>query len=130
MTEILGPPGELTTEVRKILLIADVKEEHAAETLQECRGDGPKAAPPGAWMAGRDLRSVPLPTIDPEDARDHDDAIWVERSKGGYLVHVAIADVSEYVRAGSPLDDEAHERGCTHLSARPGHPDAAARARR
>ncbi len=46
-----------------------------------------------------DLRKVPLPTIDPEDARDHDDAVWVARTeRGGYLVHVAIADVSSYVR--------------------------------
>jgi ribonuclease R len=110
--EVLGPPGELATEVRKILLIADVREEHAAETLRNAEAMAQKLRQ--VSLSGRrDLRSVPLPTIDPEDARDHDDAIWVERSKGGYRVYVAIADVSEYVRAGSPLDDEAHERGCT-----------------
>lgn len=112
VTEILGPPGELATEVRKILLIADVLEEHAAETLQNAEAMAHKLR--RVSLTGRrDLRDVPLPTIDPEDARDHDDAIWVERSKTGYRVHVAIADVSEYVRAGSPLDEEAHERGCT-----------------
>jgi len=56
---------------------------------------------------------VPLPTIDPEDARDHDDAVWVERLGKGYKVYVAIADVSEYVRPESPLDEEARARGCT-----------------
>jgi len=112
IAELLGPPGELGTEVRKILLMADVREEHAAETLQNAEAMAQKLRQ--VSLGGRrDLRQVPLPTIDPEDARDHDDAIWVERSKGGYRVHVAIADVSEYVRAGSPLDAEAHERGCT-----------------
>jgi len=61
----------------------------------------------------RDLRSVPLPTIDPEDARDHDDAIWVERRGHGYRAYIAIADVSEYVQPGSALDGEAKQRGCT-----------------
>jgi len=112
VSEILGPPGELTTEVRKILLIADVKEEHAAETLRNAEAMAQQLRRVSS-NGRRDLRSVPLPTIDPEDARDHDDAIWVERSRAGYRVHVAIADVSEYVRAGSPLDAEAHERGCT-----------------
>ena len=112
VTEVLGPPGELSTEVRKILLMANVLEGHAAETLQDAEAMAHKLR--RVSLSGRrDLRSVPLPTIDPEDARDHDDAIWVERSKGGYRIHVAIADVSEYVRAGSPLDEEAHERGCT-----------------
>jgi ribonuclease R len=112
VSEVLGPPGELATEVRKILLIADVKEEHAAETLRNAEAMAQQLR--RVSLSGRrDLRSVPLPTIDPEDARDHDDAIWVERSRAGYRVHVAIADVSEYVRAGSPLDAEAHERGCT-----------------
>src|SRR5262249_23941740 len=60
------------------------------------------------------LTHLPLPTIDPEDARDHDDAVWVERTKsGGYEVWVAIADVSSYVLAGMKLDDEARARGCS-----------------
>lgn len=59
-----------------------------------------------------DLRDLPLVTIDGEDARDFDDAVYAEkRSGGGYRVVVAIADVSHYVRLGKPLDDEAQERG-------------------
>ncbi|AXQ23555.1 ribonuclease R [Acinetobacter wuhouensis] len=63
--------------------------------------------------AGRiDLRDLPLVTIDGEDARDFDDAVYAEkRPGGGYRVVVAIADVSHYVRIGKPLDDEAQERG-------------------
>ncbi len=63
--------------------------------------------------AGRiDLRDLALVTIDGEDARDFDDAVYAEkRPGGGYRVVVAIADVSHYVRVGKPLDDEAQERG-------------------
>ena len=67
--------------------------------------------------AGReDLRSVPLITIDPPDARDHDDAVWAEpdsdpANPGGFKTIVAIADVAQYVRPGTTLDREARIRG-------------------
>ena len=68
-------------------------------------------------LAGRDdLRDVPLVTIDPSDARDHDDAVFAEADNdpanpGGHIVWVAIADVAHYVRPGSALDREARKRG-------------------
>ncbi|HWM30269.1 MAG TPA: ribonuclease R [Methyloceanibacter sp.] len=63
-----------------------------------------------------DLRQLPLVTIDPSDARDHDDAVWAEpdpdaQNKGGWVVIVAIADVASYVKPGSVLDKEARKRG-------------------
>ncbi|WP_323752936.1 ribonuclease R [Marinobacter sp.] len=59
-----------------------------------------------------DIRNMRLVTIDDESARDFDDAIYCEpRPRGGYRLVVAIADVSHYVRAESPLDEEAFERG-------------------
>jgi ribonuclease R len=63
-----------------------------------------------------DLRGLPLVTIDPEDARDHDDAVHAEpdpdpHNRGGFVVTVAIADVAHYVRPGSRLDREAQIRG-------------------
>jgi ribonuclease R len=58
-----------------------------------------------------DLRDLPLVTIDGEDARDFDDAVYCEKRRGGYRLIVAIADVSHYVRAGSALDTEAIKRG-------------------
>ncbi|WP_148861842.1 ribonuclease R [Marinobacter fonticola] len=59
-----------------------------------------------------DLRDLPLVTIDGEDARDFDDAVFCERRpRGGFRLVVAIADVSHYVRPGSPLDEHAQERG-------------------
>lgn len=110
--EILGPAGDPQTEIKKILIRESITEEHSAEALKNAEQ---MAARLGAIRLGKrvDLRHVPLPTIDPEDARDHDDAVWVERLGTGYKVYVAIADVSEYVRAESPLDEEARARGCT-----------------
>jgi ribonuclease R len=70
-----------------------------------------------ATLAGReDWRDVPLVTIDPPDAKDHDDAVHAEpdpdpNNKGGYIVSVAIADVAFYVRPGSALDRDALTRG-------------------
>ncbi|NJC33070.1 ribonuclease R [Sphingomonas jejuensis] len=63
-----------------------------------------------------DLRHLPLLAIDPEDARDHDDAVWAAPDEdpdnaGGFVAAVAIADVGFYVRPGSLLDREARRRG-------------------
>jgi ribonuclease R len=63
-----------------------------------------------------DLRKYPLLTIDPEDARDHDDAVWAApdddpKNPGGFVALVAIADVAYYVTSGSALDREAYKRG-------------------
>ncbi|QGL62981.1 ribonuclease R [Stenotrophomonas maltophilia] len=64
-----------------------------------------------AMIGGRvDLRSTPLVTIDGEDAKDFDDAVYCEPNADGFRLVVAIADVSNYVRPGTPLDDEAQKR--------------------
>ncbi|MCK9489591.1 MAG: ribonuclease R [Xanthomonadales bacterium] len=64
-----------------------------------------------AEIAGRvDLRDLPLVTIDGEDAKDFDDAVYCEAQGSGFRLIVAIADVSHYVRPGSALDDEAQHR--------------------
>ncbi len=106
--------GSLKTE-KAVSLIAI----HAHEIPQEFPADAiaeSEAAKP-ATLAGReDWRSVPLVTIDPPDAKDHDDAVHAEldddpNNKGGYIVSVAIADVAFYVRPNAPLDREALRRG-------------------
>ena len=84
--------------------------EFPAEVIQEAESF---KEPNAQDREGRiDLRDLALVTIDGEEARDFDDAVYAEkRAGGGYRVVVAIADVSHYVRMGKPLDDEAQERG-------------------
>ncbi|AXI56645.1 Ribonuclease R (plasmid) [Pseudoseohaeicola sp. NH-UV-7] len=74
------------------------------------------AAKPQGLNGRQDLRDLPLITIDPSDARDHDDACFAQadddpKNPGGYIVWVAIADVAAYVTSGSALDREARKRG-------------------
>jgi len=81
---------------------------------REAEAEAAAAEPP--TLAGRtDLRQLPLVTIDPPDARDHDDAVYAEpdedpRNAGGWIVWVAIADVAAYVRPGSALDTVARDK--------------------
>ena len=75
-----------------------------------------EAAEPATLKGREDWRDVPLVTIDPPDAKDHDDAVHAEpdsdpNNKGGFIVHVAIADVAFYVRPNSALDRDALIRG-------------------
>jgi ribonuclease R len=75
-----------------------------------------EAAQPATAKGREDWRKIPLITIDPADAKDHDDAVHAEvdadpKNPGGHVLHVAIADVAHYVRPGSALDREARLRG-------------------
>jgi len=74
------------------------------------------AATPAGLKGRKDLRDLPLITIDPFDARDRDDACYVQpdpdpKNEGGFIIWVAIADVAHYVTPGSELDIEARKRG-------------------
>ena len=109
---VLGRPGDANAEVAKILVREQIEEEHPPEALREAEAMAAKLAklPLGKR---KDLREVPFLTIDPVDARDHDDAVYAEKLADGFRVWIAIADVSEYVQAGTALDQEALSRGCT-----------------
>jgi ribonuclease R len=112
LVTVLGMPGEVRTEVQKILVREQIEEEHPPEAVAEAEARAARLGMP-IEAHRTDLRHVPLLTIDPEDARDHDDAVYAERTESGYHVVVAIADVAEYVTDGSALDAEARARGCT-----------------
>jgi len=89
----------------------DIPQGFSREALHEA-----EEARPAALKGRQDWRELPLVTIDPPDAKDHDDAVHAERdadpnNKGGFIVHVAIADVAFYVRPGSALDRDALLRG-------------------
>jgi ribonuclease R len=101
-------PSDLAA--RFAILRHDLPQEFPPEVLREAKAFAPEVLE--ADRAGReDLRALPLVTIDGEDARDFDDAVYAEALRGGgWRLIVAIADVSHYVRYGSALDQEARSR--------------------
>ncbi len=117
VTEVLGeiddPGMEIEIAVRKY----EVPHQFSAETLAQA-GALPDKVRPADKRNRIDLTDVPLVTIDGEDARDFDDAVYCEPLKKGrgktafegWRLVVAIADVSHYVKPGEPLDDDAYER--------------------
>lgn len=109
LLSVLGTPGEADVEVAKILARDNINEGRDAAVLAAAEARVAELSP--VSLEGRkDLRKYPLVTIDPVDARDHDDAIYIEKRASSYRAYVAIADVSEYVQAGSALDRDASER--------------------
>jgi ribonuclease R len=111
--KVLGDPDDPRTEVEKILACADVTEEFPADVTRAA-AHVPSEVRPNDRKDRVDLRHIPFTTIDPETARDFDDAVALEAlPDGGHRLWVAVADVSHYVREGSPLDREARQRGCS-----------------
>ena len=112
--KVLTVLGSLTSE-KAVSMIAihahEIPHIFPPEVLEQAQ-----AAQPAAMDAREDFRDLPLVTIDPADAKDHDDAVHAEpdtdeQNVGGHIVTVAIADVAAYVRPGSPLDRESLKRG-------------------
>jgi ribonuclease R len=101
-------PVELSTE--SAIARFELPHEFSAGALREAQAFGDKVDPTEA-DSRIDLRNLPLVTIDGEDARDFDDAVYAEPHEAGFRLIVAIADVSHYVRPGTALDAGAIERG-------------------
>jgi ribonuclease R len=111
LLKVLGDPDDPRTEIEKILACAVIPIEFPDEAAAQARGTPAELGP--ADLADRiDLRDRRFATIDPETARDFDDALCIEDGPhGGPRVWVAVADVSHYVRWGDALDREAAIRG-------------------
>ncbi|MGH1453960.1 MAG: ribonuclease R [Paracoccaceae bacterium] len=107
----LGDPGQ----PKAVSLIAIHQHGIPDDFPDDVIAQADKAKPAG--LKGReDMRDMPLVTIDPWDARDHDDACWAHsdddpKNDGGHIIWVAIADVAHYVTPGSALDREGRKRG-------------------
>jgi ribonuclease R len=121
LCEVTGRPPRVSARVDAVLgdpfaprsfsLIAIHKHGLRAEFAQEAIDEAHRVSTQPLGER-EDLTHLPIVAIDPEDARDHDDAIWAEADgEGGWNAIVAIADVSFYVRPGSELDREARARG-------------------
>ncbi|MGF1547968.1 MAG: ribonuclease R [Thiotrichales bacterium] len=109
VVEVLGEHMAPGMEIDIAIRSHELPHRWSEETLAESAGFGPEV--PEAAKEGRtDLRATPLVTIDGEDARDFDDAVFCERHANGWRLVVAIADVSAYVQVGTALDADARER--------------------
>ncbi len=108
--EILGSPGDLGVDTEIVIRKHHLPHEFSPEVLQEAEE---RAHPVNDEDRGgrEDFRSLPIVTIDGETARDFDDAVYVERRSGGWHLQVHIADVANYVRTQTALDNAARLRG-------------------
>ncbi len=107
---VLGDLEDPQVQFEWIVAEFRLPEEFPPAVNAEAAAYGEKVRP--SDLEGRtDLRKLPIVTIDGEDAKDFDDAVYVEKTPQGYRLIVSIADVSHYVRPGTALDAEAVERG-------------------
>jgi ribonuclease R len=113
---VIARPGRGRARVERVLGPAD-RIETVLEALLQQRGehgaDEPYDAPTPSLEGRTDLRELAAITIDPETAKDFDDAISIVRDGDGVRAYVHIADVSYFVPAGSPLDRGAADRSCS-----------------
>lgn len=110
ITEILGDSMAKGMEVEIALRNHDIPHQFPS-AVEKYVKKFTEEVPEDAKKGRVDLRDLPLVTIDGEDARDFDDAVYCEKQSKGWKLWVAIADVSYYVRLHSALDNEAHNRG-------------------
>ena len=108
--EVLGEHLSPGMEIDIAIRARDIPDNWPDEVVSESGAFG-AVINPSAVKDRRDIRSMPLVTIDGEDARDFDDAVYAEEKDNGFRLVVAIADVSHYVTVGSALDREAYNRG-------------------
>lgn len=110
VTAVIGNALDPLTDIKRVILSSNIPEAFSKETLEEATHY--KEIPEERDFKGRkDLRDLDLITIDGATAKDFDDAVYVEINNEGFLLYVAIADVSHYVQNGSAIDRDAYERG-------------------
>jgi ribonuclease R len=109
--EILGHPDDFGLDVELVIRKHHVPHRFPEEVLRDA-AQIPQTIPAAEYARRVDFRPLSVVTIDGETARDFDDAVWVDRLPNGHFaLHVHIADVSYYVRPGTPIDEEAALRG-------------------
>ncbi|MGH7844752.1 MAG: ribonuclease R [Candidatus Binatia bacterium] len=110
LVRVLGDPEDPEVQAESIIFRYHLPVEFSADSRQAAAAY-PQVIDAAELGRRRDLRSLPMVTIDGETARDFDDAVCVEKVAGTYRLYVAIADVAHYVLPDTPIDREAYERG-------------------
>ncbi|WP_153109373.1 ribonuclease R [Propionivibrio limicola] len=110
IVEVLGNYADPGMEIEIALRKHDLPFEFSPVALEETNAL-PTRIRKSEWADRKDLRDIPLVTIDSESAKDFDDAVFAEKKGRGWRLVVAIADVSHYVAPGMALDRDATERG-------------------
>ncbi len=108
ITEVLGDPFTAPVQIRMAIEQFELPRTFPDAVIQEAENLEALTRPEEGRQDLREIRHV---TIDGETAKDFDDAIAVEKTKGGFRLYVSIADVSHYVLPGSAVDQEAYRRG-------------------
>ena len=109
LVQVMGNPDDPEVQVQSIVFRYGFSTAFPAEVHREA-AFCPYSIPPEEIAARADLRDLPIVTIDGEQARDFDDAVFVRKENGRYELFVAIADVGYYVRPESAMDREAYAR--------------------
>lgn len=110
VTEIIGDAMDPLTDLKRVIRANNIPLEFSKATLEEAE-HFTEVPDEKDFKGRRDLRDKALITIDGATAKDFDDAVYVETLNEGFLLYVAIADVSHYVKVGTAIDKDAYERG-------------------
>lgn len=110
VVEVIGDALDPMNDIKRVIAANNIPQEFTPATLTEAK-KFPAQPDEKDFKGRRDLRSLNLITIDGATAKDFDDAVCVQKNHKGFLLHVAIADVSHYVRIGTSMDKDAYERG-------------------
>lgn len=107
---VIGDAKNPLNDIKRVVIAQNIPENFSKETLEEAKKY--TEDPTEKDFKGRkDLRHLPIITIDGSTAKDFDDAVMVEMTDTGFHLYVAIADVSHYVPVGTAMDRDAYERG-------------------
>lgn len=110
VVDIIGDAEDPLNDIKRVIHLHKIPEKFTPESLHQVE-KMPDEVLPQEIQGRKDLRELPLITIDGVTAKDFDDAIYVSTNPSGFHVWVAIADVSHYVKMETALDDDAYQRG-------------------
>lgn len=110
VSEVIGDAMDPMNDIQRVILTQGIPAKWP-DAVEAEAAEIPEEVPEADKKGRRDLRKLKLITIDGATAKDFDDAIYVEINESGFVLYVAIADVSHYVRPQTAIDDEAYHRG-------------------